>query len=95
MEVKINCAIHTTAPLVTLKPIQGNLKDLTDENFERLKAEILDEGFIAPFFIWVKDGEKWLLDGHQRQRALLKMKEQGIKMPDDFPVYEKSPIYQI
>lgn len=88
MKIKINCAEYKTAPLVSLRPIQGKLKNLSDKNFEKLKQQILDEGFISPFFIWIKDDERWILDGHQRHSVLMKMKEQGIQMPDDFPVYE-------
>jgi hypothetical protein len=88
MEVKINCAQYKTAPLSTLKILQGDLKDLSDSNFEKLKTQILDEGFISPFFVWIKDNERWLVDGTQRFRTLTKMKDQGIKMPDDFPIHE-------
>ena len=88
MEVKINCASYKTAPLESIIEVQDDLKELSELNFERLKNEILESGFIAPFFIWVKDNNNYLLDGHQRKRTLEKMKEQGIKMPVEFPVYE-------
>lgn len=56
-----------------LQPTQGNLKDLTKENYEKLKQSIEKHGFIFPMAVWVDDkGVHHLLDGHQRQRLLNK-----------------------
>lgn len=64
-----------------LEPMQGNLKDLSTENFEKLRRQILDRGFSAPFFVW-DDGESYkLMDGHQRLRALKQMRSEGYEIP--------------
>lgn len=36
---------------------QGQLKSLSDENYEKLKTAILELGFSAPFFIWKNEGK--------------------------------------
>lgn len=54
----------------TVKPLQGNLKDLTKKNYEKLENVLTKRGFELPFIIWQGD-EKWLLDGHQRQRVMI------------------------
>jgi DNA modification methylase len=53
-------------PLSELTPFQGNLKDLPDEQYAKLKASIDDEGFMAPVFVW----QGKILDGHQRTAVL-------------------------
>lgn len=66
-----------------LKPLQGNLKDLSKENYTKLKNEILTEGFDAPFFVWIDSNEDhWLLDGHQRLRTLSEMRTEGFEIPE-------------
>lgn len=60
-----------TAPIADFLPSQGKLKDLDDKNYKKLKKVIKSRGFRVPVFIWVdKDGNRHLLDGHQRQRLL-------------------------
>lgn len=58
-----------------MTPLQGNLKDLTERNYEKLKNSIQKKGFRVPVFLWHttnNDGEDeyFILDGHQRQRIL-------------------------
>lgn len=60
-----------TAPIADLLPSQGKLKDLSDNNYKKLKNNIESRGFLIPVYTWVdKDGLRYLLDGHQRQRVL-------------------------
>ena len=56
----------------TLKDFQGNLKDLTEKHYNKLKKSI-GKQFDFPFFVW-KDAENnhWIFDGHQRHRVLSK-----------------------
>lgn len=51
-----------------LKPLQGNLKDLSTENYNKLKNSLIKHGFNFPVFVW----NGYLIDGHQRQRVMLK-----------------------
>ena len=63
-----------TVKLSELTVAQGYLKDLTEENYTKLKNSILKHGFIFPFAVWTnpEDGTKHILDGTQRQRVLTK-----------------------
>ena len=60
-----------TLPIADLLPTQGDLKDLTEANYKKLKNVIERRGFSYPVYVWEdKTGIKHLLDGHQRQRVL-------------------------
>lgn len=60
-----------TIPIADLLPTQGDLKDLTKDNYEKLKKNIERRGFIDPVAVWEdKNGIKYILNGHQRQRVL-------------------------
>jgi len=91
-EVVIKCQGNSTAKLGELNIIQGHLKELTDKNYSKLKNQILKNGFVAPFFTWSKvNGQpkaKDLLDGTQRKLTLLRMLDEKISMPEDFPIVE-------
>lgn len=60
-----------TKPIADILPTQGDLKDLTDKNYAKLKNVISNRGFSYPVYVWEDDkGILHLLDGHQRQRVL-------------------------
>lgn len=69
--VRIACTGAELLPLSQLTVLQGNLKDLSTENFEKLRRSILELGFIEPFSAW-KDpqGTVWIGNGTQRHRVL-------------------------
>jgi len=64
-----------------LQPFQGNLKDLSEANYKKLRKQILDNGFAEPFSVWENEGNVYILNGHQRHREIVKMKEEGINVP--------------
>lgn len=55
-----------------IQPLQGNLKDLTRENYDKLKNVLIEDGFDVPFFIWhnTTNNTHYALDGHQRKRVM-------------------------
>jgi hypothetical protein len=55
-----------------IEPFQGELKDLTQDNFDKLLASIEKHGFFLPVFVWQSDGHNYCLDGHGRLRVLNK-----------------------
>lgn len=62
-----------TIPIADLLPTQGELKDLSETNYNKLKNNIIRRGFIDPVSVWEDSkGLKHLLNGHQRQRVLTK-----------------------
>lgn len=60
---------------------QGELKKLSKRNLERLKSRIIEDGFNVPFFVWEHQGNYMILDGHQRLKALVSLREDGYDMP--------------
>ena len=83
-----------------VKPLQGDLKDLSKENYNKLKNVLIKRGFRVPLFLW-KDpnyrqevetnGEPlnsldikpvyYLMDGHQRQRVMIKENMSPYEVP--------------
>ena len=71
METKIQSKILKTEQIdwKKLEWLQGNLKELSKESFNKLKTSIVKNGFLMPFHVW-ENGKTWILDGHHRKRAL-------------------------
>jgi len=80
--VPIKCKGSRWAKLESLTVIQGDLKELSEENYAKLRKRIETHGFDAPIFVW-KDK---ILDGTQRYRVLGKMVEEGWTLPKGVPV---------
>lgn len=67
------------------------LKELSEDNLEKLKNRIVKKGFWFPFFIWrCKEEKKWYYtDGTQRHKVLMQMQNSGkYRLPDKFPCVE-------
>jgi DNA modification methylase len=79
--IRITCNAAGKVRLEEVKGIQGNLKTINRKNLEKLKGRILKHGFNVPFHVWVHNGHFYLLDGHQRTRALLELQAQGYTVP--------------
>ena len=41
-----------------LTPFQGNLKDLYEKNFNRLKKSLEEKGGFVPMFVWIQNEGK-------------------------------------
>ncbi len=82
-ELKIKCQGATSVSIHKLLDFQGDLKVLSDENYEKFKSELLELGFSEPISVW-KDpkGKLYILNGHQRRKTILNMLEEGILVPD-------------
>jgi len=81
--IKVECTGAGTLSIDQLEPMQGELKTLSNENFEKLKKEILTDGFSYPMAVWEnnEDAKIYILDGHQRYAALQKMRKEGYSIP--------------
>ena len=81
-EIRITCKGTGYIELDEAKHFQGELKRISRKNLEKLKNRILKLGFNVPIFIWTdKTGKRYLLDGHQRTRALYELRAAGYKVP--------------
>jgi hypothetical protein len=79
--VAIRCKAAVNLSLADLTPMQGDLKELSQSNFNKLKQSILRHGITFPFFVWQSEGENYILDGTQRDRVLTRMAEEGFHIP--------------
>jgi hypothetical protein len=79
--IKINCSAAVNIELKDLRPLQGNLKELSKTSFEKLKRSIVRHGVTFPFFVWRDNGTNWILDGTQRDNVLSKMVADGYHCP--------------
>jgi hypothetical protein len=88
--IKNNVGLLKQYPLDDLIPSQGDLKTLSHENYLKLKSEILTEGFISPFHIWINEhGLPEILDGHQRRLTLITMRDvDKLDVPEKLPCIE-------
>lgn len=86
-KLKIECEGADMLPLSALTPMQGKLKDLTEEGIKKLIENFKADGFSAPFFIWKEGKTNWILDGHQRDRVLRLLEEdKDVTLPPKYPV---------
>jgi hypothetical protein len=61
---------------------QANLKDITQEDVQKLGELMLNEGILDPVKVWKReDGKCFMLDGHARKLAYEWLKKQGHKIP--------------
>ena len=79
--IEIKCEAADKLPISDLLDFQGGLKKLSEENRTRLVKSICSEGFMAPVFIWSDNGDKKLIDGHQRIKTLKYMQSKGWEIP--------------
>lgn len=70
--IQIKCKASLSIPLNELKPIQGELKALSNEDFVDLRAKILSQGIRFAFHVWRdKSVLCWyIIDGHGRDKVL-------------------------
>jgi ParB/Sulfiredoxin domain len=79
--IVIRCTAAVNLQLRELTPLQGELKELNEVNFEKLKRSILKHGITFPFFVWQSEGQNFILDGTQRDRVLKRMADEGYGVP--------------
>lgn len=74
-----------TLPLGGLTELQGELKDVTTENYHKLKRQIEKRGLILPFFVWYDESTNtnYIEDGHARKKLLVK---EGLPLDTQLPV---------
>ena len=62
--------------------LQGNLKDLSKLNYDKLKQSLEENGFIVPLFVWFDEQHRgYTLDGNQRLRVITTELPDGIELP--------------
>ena len=81
MKIEINCTGSDTIQLHELTEFQGELKERSASDIEKIIKSIKKHGFSFPFFVWKNDGKNNVLDGHGRLLALKQMAAAGEEIP--------------
>lgn len=83
-EVRVRCEGAGLVKIDDLLPFQGNLVELSEEGYRKLKNEIIDDGFSDPFDVWKQPSTNklYVLDGHQRLSTLKRMRQEGWTVPE-------------
>lgn len=84
--INVKCKGSRAVSLQKLKTFQGNLVELKQENFDKLKRLLLKYGFRFPVFVW----NTKIIDGHQCLFVLKYLIEnEGYQFPHPIPVCDK------
>ena len=81
MNIEINCTGSDTIQLHELTEFQGELKERSAGDIEKIIKSIKKHGFSFPFFVWKNDGKNNVIDGHGRLKALQQMAAAGEEIP--------------
>lgn len=78
-----NLSKMPTAPVETFNELQEDLKLYDESKNKKLQQLISTRGFKYAFRAWRdEDGLLWIIDAHQRKRALLELRKQGFEIPE-------------
>lgn len=84
-EIKVNCETKHYFNYKDLKIIQDGdtpLKELSSENYKKLKASVLEFGIISPIHVYRNtEGVLCCIDGSQRVKTYEAMENEGYTIP--------------
>jgi len=72
-----------TAPLDSFLELQEDFKKSDPDKLSKLQMLIITRGFKYAFKAWKDpDGKLWIIDAHQRRKALIALRKAGFTIPD-------------
>lgn len=72
-----------TAPLDSFLELQEDFKKSDPDKLSKLQMLIITRGFKYAFKAWKdSDGKLWIIDAHQRRKALLALRKSGFTIPE-------------
>lgn len=72
-----------TAPLDSFHELQEDFKKSDPDKLSKLQMLIITRGFKYSFKVWKDpDGKLWIIDAHQRKKALLALRKAGFSIPE-------------
>ena len=72
-----------TAPVDDFLELQEDFKISDSDKLSKLQMLIITRGFKYAFKAWRDpDGKLWIIDAHQRKKALLSLRNSGFTIPD-------------
>lgn len=86
--IQCKCKTDTKMLLSEITPFQGDLKKRTDKDLIELGNSLKEDGLLMPIAVWAHEGKHFILDGHGRREALLRLaieEDTGI-LEQEFPV---------
>jgi hypothetical protein len=87
IKLTVTCKSFLTLPIDELTELQGNLAEMSKENYEKLKKAFQKYGITFALTVWKNEGKNLIIDGTGRFRTLMKMKKEGFVIPP-LPVVE-------
>lgn len=84
--IRISVAGAENIPLDQLEPFQGDLKRLDRDDYERLRKNLIENGFSFTIHVWKNGGKNYIIDGHQRLTALKMMRDNEQWVVGELPV---------
>lgn len=85
MAIKVNTKELIFLPVDALNEFQGELKELLEEDYAKLRTELIEHGINFVLHIWLNpaDDKYYILDGHQRKRTLTRVRDtEHMTIPD-------------
>jgi hypothetical protein len=86
-DIRVTCKTADHLPHDQIEPLQGKLKERTDEEIGKICRSIIKHGWAFPEFIWKNEVHNYCLDGHGRQAAIPRLIEMGYSIPEIPVVY--------
>ena len=88
--ILVTCDTKDTLDWHIIKPLQGNYKQRTPEQIEKLCALIIKRGIRFPSFVAKIGKEIWAIDTHGRLLAYAELENRGYTIPPVPVVYIKA-----
>ena len=84
--LRVTCDTKLTVALDDLHGIQGAMKEMTEERYQKFRRLIIRDGINFSMHVWREPLEKkkfrwWIIDGHGRHALLVKMRAEGYVVP--------------
>ena len=85
--IEIKCTGSDTISVDDLTEFQGELKERSAGDVEKIIKSIKKHGFSFPFFVWQNNGINNVLDGHGRLLAIKTMRAAVSVFSSDQPLF--------
>jgi len=87
MKLYVSCKGQDLIPIEHLTEYQGNLAEMSKENYAKLKNAFIKYGICFALTVWKHEGKNFIIDGTGRFRTLTKMRQEGFEIPP-LPIVE-------
>lgn len=84
--IQINVEGKTALHYSKLVPFQNDLKTLSKQQYEKMRSNLIAEGFCFTIHVWPHEGKFHIIDGHQRLFTIKQMVDIEGWQIDDLPV---------